>query len=47
VLRKQVRPTKAGEEGAWENFTGQEMVVRGTLSALSDGQSVTVVANDK
>jgi multidrug efflux pump subunit AcrA (membrane-fusion protein) len=41
VLRKQAKPAKPGTEGAWEDFTGQESVVQGNLSALSDGQAVS------
>jgi multidrug efflux pump subunit AcrA (membrane-fusion protein) len=47
VLKKQARPGKSGEEGAWEDFTGQEVIVRTDLSALGDGQPVTVVAGAK
>jgi RND family efflux transporter MFP subunit len=47
VLRKQAKPVKAGEEGAWENFTGTEAVVGGDLSGLSDGQAVTVVHGEQ
>src|SRR5262249_27229423 len=42
VLRKQVKPAKAGAEAAWENFTEKEVVVRSDLGSLSDGQEVTV-----
>ena len=44
VLKKQAKPAKSGAEGVWESFTGQEAVVGGNLSALSDGQAVSVAA---
>jgi HlyD family secretion protein len=40
VLKKQV-------DGSWIDFNGAEMVVRGELSALADGQEVHVSATDK
>jgi RND family efflux transporter MFP subunit len=40
VLKKQV-------QGAWEDFTGEEMVVKGELSSLSDGQEVNLAAGEK
>src|SRR5262249_3083104 len=42
VLKKQGRG-REGEEAAWEDFTGQGVVVRDNLSGLSDGQSVKAV----
>jgi RND family efflux transporter MFP subunit len=47
VLRKQAKPAKPGAAGVWENFTGQEVVAQGDLSALADGQAVTVAPKDK
>jgi RND family efflux transporter MFP subunit len=47
VLKKQAMPGKSGEKGVWEELSGQEVVVRSDLSALSDGQQVTVTARDK
>jgi multidrug efflux pump subunit AcrA (membrane-fusion protein) len=47
VLKKQVRSAKVGEEGTWENFTGQEAVVRANLFGLSDGQAVTLAPREK
>jgi multidrug efflux pump subunit AcrA (membrane-fusion protein) len=41
VLKKQGRPAKPGGEGAWEAFTGDEAVVAGDVSAISDGQPIT------
>jgi HlyD family secretion protein len=40
VLKKQGRPAKPGERGAWENFTGKEEIVQAGLSGLKDGQAV-------
>ena len=47
VLKKQAVPRKPGEEGVWEEFTGQEVVVQSDLSALGGGQQVTVAARGK
>jgi multidrug efflux pump subunit AcrA (membrane-fusion protein) len=47
VLKKQSRPATPGTEGAWDGFTGQEVVVQGNLSGLSDGQLVSVGSKDK
>lgn len=47
VLRRQAKPAKSGEEGAWEDFTGQEAVVQDNLAALSDGQAVSVASKDQ
>jgi multidrug resistance efflux pump len=41
VLKKQTRPGKDGAEGTWEDFTGEEEIVRGNVEALKDGQAVT------
>jgi HlyD family secretion protein len=41
VLKKQGR-AREGEEAAWEDFTGEEVIVRDNLSGLSDGQPVKV-----
>jgi multidrug efflux pump subunit AcrA (membrane-fusion protein) len=43
VLKKQARPTKAGEEGTWEDFSGKETIVREQVPGLGDGQPVNVV----
>jgi HlyD family secretion protein len=45
VLKKQAKPAKAGGEGAWEGFTGEELVVQGNLGSLTDGQPVTIATN--
>jgi HlyD family secretion protein len=45
VLKKQAKPVKAGGEGAWEDFTGEELVVQGNLGSLTDGQPVTIAPN--
>jgi RND family efflux transporter MFP subunit len=42
VLKKQVKPAKPGTEAVWENFTGQEVIIRDNLSALKDGQAVSI-----
>jgi HlyD family secretion protein len=41
VLKKQT--AAPGEQPKWQDFTGDEVVVAGDLSALSDGQTVQVV----
>jgi RND family efflux transporter MFP subunit len=44
VLKKQARPAKPGEEGRWEDFTGQEQVIRSNAGSLTDGQPVTIAS---
>jgi HlyD family secretion protein len=45
VLKKQAKPAKAGDEGTWEDFTGDELVVQGNPGSLTDGQPVTIAPN--
>jgi RND family efflux transporter MFP subunit len=45
VLKKQTRPAKKGEEGRWEDFTGEERVVSSNPGSLTDGQQVTVAGD--
>jgi multidrug efflux pump subunit AcrA (membrane-fusion protein) len=47
ALRKWIKTAKSGEEGAWQDFTGEESVVRGNLAGLSDGQAVSVTPGGK
>jgi RND family efflux transporter MFP subunit len=47
VLKKQVKPVEPGGQSAWEDFTGQETVVQGDLSGLSDGQPVSVAPGSR
>jgi RND family efflux transporter MFP subunit len=41
VLKKQTKPAKAGEDGPWEEFAGDEEVISNP-AGLADGQAVTV-----
>lgn len=40
VLRKQMKTTRPGEPGAWEEFTGAERVIVSNPGALLEGQAV-------
>lgn len=41
VFRKQTTvPSKAGESGVWEDFTGQEEIAASNAASLADGQAV-------
>jgi multidrug efflux pump subunit AcrA (membrane-fusion protein) len=42
VVKKQLPAAEPGEAPRWGAFTGEEEVVRGDLSGLSDGQAVSV-----
>jgi RND family efflux transporter MFP subunit len=42
VLKKQVKSAKPGEKATWADFTGEELVVQGNLTGLTDGQAVSV-----
>jgi RND family efflux transporter MFP subunit len=44
VLKKQTKPAKPGEKGTWEDFTGDEEIIRGNLGSLRDGRPVRVDA---
>jgi hypothetical protein len=46
LLKKQVRAARAGDEGPWEDFTGDEEIAQ-DASGLADGQAVTVSAGKK
>jgi HlyD family secretion protein len=41
VLKKQTKPAKAGEEGPWEDFDGQEVIVASDLASITDGQEIS------
>jgi len=46
LVKKQARPAKPGEEGAWEDFTEQEALIHATGGApLVDGQPVESVGS--
>jgi RND family efflux transporter MFP subunit len=47
VLKKQTNPAKAGDEARWEDLSGEEMIVAGDPSSLTDGQAITVSAGKK
>jgi RND family efflux transporter MFP subunit len=47
VLKKQTKPARPGEEGHWEDFTGDELIVTSDPAALSDGQAVKVAEGEK
>ena len=47
VLKKQVKSPSPGEEGRWEDLTGDEEVVAGDPAALSDGQPVRGATENK
>jgi multidrug efflux pump subunit AcrA (membrane-fusion protein) len=47
VLRKRAKPNESGGQEGWERFSGQETVVRGDLSSLTDGQVVTIAPKNK
>jgi RND family efflux transporter MFP subunit len=42
VLHKQLKPSTISEEGRWEDFTGEEVIVASDAASLTDGQVVTV-----
>jgi RND family efflux transporter MFP subunit len=43
VLKKQTRPAAHGKPAVWDDFTGDEIIVRSDVDRLSDGQTVRVV----
>jgi RND family efflux transporter MFP subunit len=47
VLKKQVKPIKGSAEEEWEDFTGQEKVIKSGVADLKDGQDVRVSADGK
>jgi multidrug efflux pump subunit AcrA (membrane-fusion protein) len=46
VVKKQTKPARPGEDVAWEDFTGEE-IVAGEASSFADGQAVTPAAGGK
>jgi RND family efflux transporter MFP subunit len=47
VLKKQLKPAKAGEEARWEDWSGAEVIVANDPSSLTDGQVVQVLSDKK
>jgi RND family efflux transporter MFP subunit len=47
VLKKQVKPAKAGTEEAWQDITGEEQIIKSGLAELKDGQAVQVSSDGK
>ena len=47
LLKKQVKPAGPKAKPSWEDFTGEERVVRGKLTGLSDGQAVRVAREEQ
>jgi HlyD family secretion protein len=47
VLQKLRKPAKAGDQGAWEDFSGSEEVVQKDPGSLSEGQMVNVALAKK
>jgi RND family efflux transporter MFP subunit len=47
VLKKQTKPVKAGDEGLWEDVSGQEVIIAGDLASLTEGQSVRITSANK
>src|SRR5262249_25572986 len=42
VLKMQKKPSKSGEEGVWEDLTGEEKIAQDNVAGLTDGQTVHV-----
>ena len=47
VLKKRTKPVKSGEEGEWEDITGEELVVASDIASLTDGQPVSAATGKK
>jgi multidrug efflux pump subunit AcrA (membrane-fusion protein) len=47
VVKKQTKPAKAGEEGQWEGFSGEEIIVASDPASLTDGQAINVSSGKK
>ena len=47
ALKKQVQPASADARKAWEDFTGEERIIKSSLAELKDGEAVRVAAADK
>ncbi len=43
ILKKQVRSTSQSADRTWEDFSGQETIVKSNLNGLTDGQCVQIV----
>jgi RND family efflux transporter MFP subunit len=42
VLKKRTKPTKAGQEAQWEDFSGEEVLIASDPASLADGQAVKI-----
>jgi RND family efflux transporter MFP subunit len=47
VVKKQMKPAKAGEEAPWEDVSGDEVIVASDPASLTDGQAVSVPSGKK
>jgi hypothetical protein len=47
VLKKQTKPARSGEEGAWEELQGDEEIIEGNVAGLKDGQAVQSASEKK
>jgi RND family efflux transporter MFP subunit len=47
VLKKQGRPAGSDTAGTWEDFSGEEVVVKGDVAGLKDGQTLRVSPDSK
>jgi RND family efflux transporter MFP subunit len=47
ILKKQVKPAEADAVGTWEDFTGQEEIVKSNATSLKDGQAIVIAADAK
>jgi RND family efflux transporter MFP subunit len=47
VMKKQTKPAKAGEEGQWEDFTGEEVIIVSDPASLADGQAINLPSSSK
>ncbi len=47
VLRQQRKPATSAGEGKWQDLTGEEVIVAKDVASLTDGQAVSVPANNE
>jgi hypothetical protein len=47
VLKKETKPARAGEEGQWDDYDGEEVIVTSDPATLTNGQEVGSLGGSK
>lgn len=47
IVKKQAKPAKAGEEGQWEDVSGEEVIVANDPASITEGQAINIATGKK